>query len=136
MYGRLHVRKNGKFLQENCRLSLVILHFSRSLNDSHEYSVFGVYFFSATIKKLVKTSVKMESFYSFTLQKSLNVSISKILIGGELLRSKEGGGKTSSQYFIKYLSRLVKFMLKMYRKLPDASFALFLMIKMIKHCLA
>ena len=55
-------------------------------------------------------------------------------IGGELLRSKEQGGKTSSQYFIKYLSSLI--MLKMYKKCINAPFALFLMLEMLKHCLA
>ena len=55
-------------------------------------------------------------------------------IGGELLRSEKEGGKTSSQYFIKYLSRLI--MLKMYRKCTNAPFAHFLIIEMLKHFLA
>ena len=45
---------------------------------------------------------------------------------GELLRSKEEGGNTSSQYFIKYLSSVM--MLKMYKKCTNAPFALFLML--------
>ena len=49
---------------------------------------------------------------------------------GELLRSKEEGGKTSSKYFIKNLSSLI--MLKMYR----SPFCSFLMLEMLKHCLA
>ena len=53
---------------------------------------------------------------------------------GELLPAEEEGGKNSSQYFIKYLSRLI--MLKMYRKCTDAPFTPFLMIEMLKHCLA
>ena len=47
---------------------------------------------------------------------------------------RRGGRKTSSQYFIKYLSRLI--MLKMYRKCTDAPFTPFLMIEMLKLCLA
>ena len=54
--------------------------------------------------------------------------------GGVLLHFVEEGGKTSSQYFIKYLSSLI--MLKMYRKCTDAPFTSFLMIEMLKHCLA
>ena len=71
-----------------------------------------------------------------TTKTELNVFIHKQShdIGGELLRSKEEGGKTSNQCFIMYLSRLI--MLKMYRQRPDASFARFLMIEMLKHCLA
>ena len=42
--------------------------------------------------------------------------------------------KTSSQYFTKYLSNLIK--LKMYRKCTSAPFAPFLMLEMLKHCLS
>ena len=55
-------------------------------------------------------------------------------IGGELLPPEEEGAKTSSQYFIKYLSRLI--MLKMYRKSTDDPFAPFLMIEKLKPWLA
>ena len=51
-------------------------------------------------------------------------------LGGELLRSKEEGGKSSSQCFIKYLSSLI--MLKMYRKCTNAPFAPFLMLRNVK----
>ena len=51
--------------------------------------------------------------------------------GGELLPAEGEGGKNSSQYFIKYLSRLI--MLKMYRKCTDAPFTPFVMIEMSKH---
>ena len=61
------------------------------------------------------------------------ISLEKSL-GGVLLHSKEEGGKNSSPYFIKYLSRLI--MLKMYRKCTNAPFAPFLMLEMLKHCLA
>ena len=54
--------------------------------------------------------------------------------GGELLPAEEEGGKNSSQYFIKYLSRLIR--LKKYRKCTDALFTPFLIIEMSKHCLA
>ena len=52
--------------------------------------------------------------------------------GGELLPAEEEGA--SSQYFIKYLSRLI--MLKMYRKCTKAPFTPFLMIEKLKLCLA
>ena len=55
-------------------------------------------------------------------------------LSGELLTAEEEGGKTSSQYFIKYLSRLI--MLKMYRKCTAAPFTPFLMIEKLKPCLA
>ena len=45
--------------------------------------------------------------------------------GGELLPAENEGEKNSSQYFIKYLSRLI--MLKMYRKCTGAPFTPFLM---------
>ena len=54
--------------------------------------------------------------------------------GRELLTAEEEGGKTSSQYFIKYVSRLI--MLKMYRKCTYAPFTPFLMIEKLKPCLA
>ena len=57
----------------------------------------------------------------------------RVSIGGELLPAEEEGGKNSSQYFIKYLSRLI--MLKMYRKCTNAPFALFQMLEMLKHWL-
>ena len=52
------------------------------------------------------------------------------LKGGELLPAEEEGGKNSSQYFIKYLSRLTT--LKMCRKCTDAPFTPFLIIEMLK----
>ena len=56
------------------------------------------------------------------------------IIGGELLPAEEEWGKTSSQYFIKFLSRLI--MLEMYRKCTDAPVTPFLMIEKWKPCLA
>ena len=53
--------------------------------------------------------------------------------GGELLPAEEEGEKITSQYFIKYLSRLI--MLKMYRKYTDAPFTPFLIIEKLKPCL-
>ena len=61
-------------------------------------------------------------------------SLSSLAVGGKLLRSKEEGGKTSSQYFIKEISSLI--MLKMYRKCTSAPFAPFLMLEMLKCCLS
>ena len=65
---------------------------------------------------------------------SIGLTILQVRKGGELLSSKEEGGKISSKYFIKYLSRLI--MLKMYEKCADTSLAHFLMIEMLNHCLA
>ena len=55
-------------------------------------------------------------------------------VGGELSPAEEEGGKNSSQYFIKYLSKLI--MLKMYRKCTNTPFTPFLIIEMLKSCLA
>ena len=55
-------------------------------------------------------------------------------LGGELLPAEEEGLKTFSQYFIKYLRRLI--MLEMYRKCTDAPFTPFIIIGMLKPCLA
>ena len=51
-----------------------------------------------------------------------------------VVAGRRRGGKNSSHYFIKYLSRLI--MLKMYRKCTDAPFTPFLIIEMSKYCLA
>ena len=58
----------------------------------------------------------------------------KKTLGGQLLPAEEEGGKTSSQYFIKYLGRLI--MMKMYRKCMDAPFTPFLLIEKLKACLS
>ena len=50
--------------------------------------------------------------------KVLRRNESKNYLSGELLRSTEEGGKTSSQYIIKYLSSLLT--LKKYRKCTNA----------------
>ena len=55
------------------------------------------------------------------------------VIGGELLPAEQEGGKNSSQYLIKYLSRLIT--LKMYSKCANAPFTPFLIIEMLKSCL-
>ena len=52
----------------------------------------------------------------------------------ELLPAEEEGGKTSSQYFIKYLSSLT--IMKMYKKCTNEQKTPFLMLDMLKCCLA
>ena len=73
-------------------------------------------------------------FYFFQLLIFLFSTQIFLNLGGELLPAEEEGGKTSSQYYFKYLSRLI--MVKMYKKCTDAPFAPFLMIEMLTRCLA
>ena len=92
----------------------------------------NVYYNCAT-PGLKNTEIFGVKVFYYRLIETAHLLLSQIL-GGELLRSKAEGGKTSSQHFIKYLSSLI--ILKMYRKCTNAPFALFLKLEMLKHCIA